>query len=102
MEIPLALGLVPRYASPSFQMCTPFSGLVDDFTEDFFRKYEEFPNSCKLTDCPKGRDGHSLTTPDLRDFWKSLDDYVASGWRDLKCELVKLFEGPSVLRPHSE
>ena len=96
------LELAPRYSSPSFQACTPFSGLVDDPIEDFLREYEDLPNSCRLTDHHKVETFTRYTTPDLRDFLKSLDGYVSSGWMDLKRELLKLFADTSALRRHSE
>jgi hypothetical protein len=42
------------------------------------------------------------TTPKLQDFWESLNGYVASDWKNLKRELLKLFKSPSALMRHSE
>ena len=75
-----------------------FSGSVDDPIADFLREYEEFADSCNLTDRQKVETVTRYTTPDLRDFWKSQDGYLALDWRALKRELVKLYDDGSALR----
>ena len=70
--------------------------------EDFLREFEELANSCGLTNHQKVETVTCYTTSDLREFWKSLDGYVALDWRDLKRELLELYAGTSALRRHSE
>jgi hypothetical protein len=75
---------------------------LDESIEDFLREYEEFADGCGLTDRQKLDTVTRYPTSDLREFWKSLDGYVASNWRDLKRELLKLYAGTSAPRRHSK
>ncbi len=79
--------------------CAPtYSGSVDDSIEDFLREYEEFADSCGLTNRQKVEMITCYMTSDLQEFWKSLDGYIASDWRDLKKELLRLYTGTSTQR----
>ena len=79
-----------------------FSGSVNDSIEDFLRDYEVLAESCGLTNRQNVETVTRYTKSDLRDFWKSQDGYIASDWRDLKQELLKLYAGASALRRYSE
>ena len=85
---------------PRSKRAPHFSRSVDDYIEGFSRGVTS--NNCRLTDRQMEETVTCHTAPDLRDFWKSLDGYVTSGGRDLKRELLILYEGPSALRPYSE
>jgi hypothetical protein len=76
-----------------------FSGQVSESIEDFLREYEEFADSCGLTDRQKVETVTRYTTTVLRDFWKS---YAVSNWQDLKGELLRLYDNTLALRQHSE
>jgi hypothetical protein len=72
-------GTSPAAMPPSRSKRAPhFSGSVVNFIEDFLEEYEEFANSCRLTDRQKVETVTRYKTPDLRDFWKSPDGHVAS------------------------
>src|SRR5258708_7357934 len=88
--------------SPRSSRAPHYSGSVDDSMEDFLREFEELANSCGLTNHQKVETVTCYTTSALREFWKSLDGYVALDWRDLKRELLELYAGTSALRRHSE
>ena len=79
LALPLSLPLIPNVhpISPtqSMTLLRTFSGSTS--------------NSCRLTGCQKVETVTRYTALDLRDFWKSLDSYVTSGGRNLKCELLK-------------
>ena len=79
-----------------------YSGLVDNSIEDFLQEYEEFADSCGLTNRQKVEIITRYMMLDLREFWKSLNGYIASDWRDLKKELLRLYTGTSTQRRHSE
>ena len=86
------------HAHPSFQTSSHaphFSGSVEDSIEDFLREYEVLADSCGLSNRQKVETVTRYTTSDLQEFWKSQDGYVASNyqWRDLKQELLKLYDG---------
>jgi hypothetical protein len=88
--------------SPCSHHAPYFSGRVSDPIEDFLSEYEELAHSCGLTVRQKVETVTRYTTLDLRDFWKSLDGYLALDWRDLKGELLRLYDDTSALRRHSE
>jgi hypothetical protein len=79
-----------------------YSGSVDDSIEDFLQEYEEFADNSGLTNNQKVEMVVRYTTPKLRDFWKSLDGFVALSWKTLKKDLRKIYADTSALRRHSE
>ncbi len=83
---------------PRLTHAPTYSGLVDDSIEDFLREYKEFADSCGLTNRQKVEMIMHYMMLDLREFWKSLDSYIASDWRDLKKELLRLYTGTSTQR----
>ena len=75
-----------------------YSGSVYESIEDFFKEYEEFADSCELTNLQKVELMVRYTTPKLRDFWKCLHGFVTSDWEDLKRELREIYVDSSALR----
>jgi hypothetical protein len=75
-----------------------YLGLVDDSIEDFLREYEEFADSCGLTNRQKVETITHYMTLDLQEFWRSLNGYIATDWRDLREELLRLYASISAQR----
>lgn len=88
--------------APRSNRAPHFSGAVDDRIEDFLREYEEFADSCGLSDRQKVEVVTRYTTAELRDFWKSRAGYLAREWRLLRRELLQLYEATSNQRRHTE
>ncbi|KAN0118727.1 hypothetical protein V8E52_004838 [Russula decolorans] len=78
-----------------------FSGQVGDPIEDFLREYEEFADSCSLTDRQKAETVIRYIPLFLRDFWKSQNGYAAGDWTGLKRELLDIYDDTSAHSRHS-
>jgi hypothetical protein len=79
-----------------------FTGTVGDSIQDFVVEYEEYADSCGLTDRQKTETIIRYLSREIRDFWKSHNNYLTGNWRELKRELLTFYNGSSSRKRYSE
>ena len=79
-----------------------FTGTVGDSIQDFVVEYEEYADSCGLTDRQKTETIIRYLSREIRDFWKSHNNYLTGNWRELKRELLTFYNGSSGRKRYSE
>ena len=79
-----------------------FSGQASDPIHDFLCEYEEYADSCSLTERQKAETVIRYIPFSLRDFWKSRNGYAAGNCANLKRELLDIYDDTSAQSRHSE